>query len=371
MKRQILTLLAFMLSVYATAQALIVANNNPGAAPGTNVFTGVNALEDAITAATANDIIYVVPSSALYGSNNINITKPLTIFGVGIRPSKALGTKSEIDVSCFNCAIQVDASDVRLSGLIVKGDVNLNWADAQDQTNITIENSRIKRAIMKTSAVKKISNILIRNNVITGNVSVATHILLRTTANAVITNNIFTESGSSAPMVEATGAIFTYNVFSDTGDEIPFSNVNNCQFDHNIFYGVRVDIPVSSTGNSWTNNLSFGNSVDAYHVFEITNNGNTGSGNIESTTATPRDPMFTNFPPTNVWNDSYDLTLLPGSPALSTDPLNLTTDDIGPSGGATPFDSEGNLLPLIQSITVPSVIPVGTDLPVTIKAKGN
>jgi hypothetical protein len=76
-------------------------------------------------------------------------------------------------------------------------------------------------------------------------------------------------------------------------------------------------------------------------------------------------------PQTLFWNDSYDLTLQPGSPALSTDPLNLSTEDIGPSGGPTPFDAEGNLLPLIQSITVPSVITVGTDLPVKIKAKGN
>ena len=51
--------------------------------------------------------------------------------------------------------------------------------------------------------------------------------------------------------------------------------------------------------------------------------------------------------------------------------INVNGEDIGPSGGAVPFNAEGNILPLIQSITVPPVIQVGSDLPVTIKAKGN
>ena len=62
----------------------------------------------------------------------------------------------------------------------------------------------------------------------------------------------------------------------------------------------------------------------------------------------------------------YDFTLSATSPAL-----NVNGEDIGPGGGFTPFDVEGNLLPLIQTINIPSTIPVGSDLPVTIKAKGN
>jgi len=362
-------LLGFLLILsvsYSQAQTLRIANNNGGAATGTNVYTGVNALENAIAASASGDIIYVVPSSVGYGGNDINITFPLTIFGVGINPTKDVGLKSIIDVNCFTCAIEVNSSNVRLSGLWIEGEVNLNWVDTQDQTDIVIENCRTERVIMKPSAVFKISNLLIRNSIITGTGSIATHILLKTTANAVITNNIMTEGNNGSNfMLEANGAIFTYNVFSDVADGGLFANITNCFFDHNILYGMRADFNTGSN-NSFDYNLCFGNSQDSFHVFDIIANGNTGTGNIESV-AGSNDPLFTNFPQVQFWdNESYDLTLQAGSAAL-----NINGENIGTTGGPTPFDAEGNLLPLIQSITVPAVIPVGTDLPVNIKAKGN
>lgn len=345
-------------------QNILVANNNPGAASGINVFTGANAIRDAITAATAGDIIYVVPSPTTYG--NLSITKAITLFGVGIRVSKDLGAKSLIGV------VNIDASDVRLSGLVNApgtAEIRLGWnVGAANIDAITIENCRVKRILMTSTPSATVSNLLIRNNVITGTGSIATHILLNTTSNAIVTNNICVEGGSGA-MVRALNATFTYNVFTHTQDEAPFDAVVDCIFDHNIFYGNRVDIPVGSTGNSWTNNLSYGNSNDSYNVFNVTTNGNNDLGepgsNIESVGGN-NDPMFVNFPLTSDWNDSYDLSLQVGSPAL-----NVNGEDIGPSGGSVPFDFEGNILPLIQTVTIPSVIPVGTDLPVTIKAKGN
>ena len=71
--------------------------------------------------------------------------------------------------------------------------------------------------------------------------------------------------------------------------------------------------------------------------------GNTGSGNIEG-----MDPMLTNVPETTSgWNFSYDITPLAGSPVL-----NAGTDgtDIGPTGGANPFDPEGTFLPFIEQL---------------------
>ena len=367
MKKIKLLIFGMLIAFFAQSQNLIVANNNPGAQTGVNVFTGGNAIRNAFTASVAGDIIYVVPSPTSYGS--LNITHAITIFGVGIRPSKDLGSKSLVGL------INVDADNVRLSGLVSSNnEINLAWnVGTGNIDNIIIENCRTGRVLMTGKPSGTVSNLLIRNNVITGTGSIATHILLNTTANAIITNNIMLAGGSvSQLMIKALNATFSYNLFSDNGNEGPFSPVIDCIFDHNIFYGVQVDIGSASTGNSWTNNLSFGNTTDLDNVFEVTNNGNTGSGNIESV-AGSNDPLFINLPIANAqtWNDSYDFTLSAGSPALAAHVLNLTTEDIGPSGGATPFDFEGNLLPLIQSVTVPSVIPVGTDLPVTIKAKGN
>jgi len=351
------------------AQTIHVANNNPGAATGVNVHVGANAIRDAFTAATAGDIIYVVPSPTSYGS--LSITKGITIFGVGIRPSKDLGAKSLVGL------INVDASNVRLSGLVSSNnEINLGWnVGTSNLDAITIENCNTERILMEGTPSATISNLLIRNNVLTGSGCLATHILLNTTAKAIITNNVFTEGNlSCATMVQALNATFTYNLFADTGGEGAFAKVVDCNFNHNIFYGVRVDVGTGSTGNSWTYNLSFGNPVDATNIFNVTTDGNNDiaapGSNIESV-AGSNDPIFVNFPLTQTWNNSYDFTLQAGSPALSTNPLNTSSEDIGPSGGATPFDFEGNLLPLIQSVTVPSVITFGTDLPVTIKAKGN
>ena len=355
--------LLFIIFISSTAlysQNFLVANNNPGAASGINVFTGASALPNALTASINGDVIYVVPSNISYG--NINISKEITIFGIGIRPLKDSGNRSYVDI------VNIDASNVRISGLISDQDeIRLGWNIGTGTiSGITIENCRIERILMTGTPSSTIADLLIRNNVITGSGSIATHILLNTTSNAVITNNIMPEGNiGSQPMIKATGAFFYYNIFSDTGSGTVFGPIQNNFFDHNIFYGVRVDAASGTfSGNTFINNLCFGNSTDVNNIFD-TNNGNIATGNIESALGSD-DPLFVNYPLTQTWNDAYDVGLQVGSSAI-----NVNGEDIGVSGGATPFDPEGNILPLIQSVTVPAVIPVGTDLPVTIKAKGN
>ena len=52
--------LFFLSTNWLSAQTLYVANNNPGAASGINVFIGTAAIADAMAAASNGDIIYVV-----------------------------------------------------------------------------------------------------------------------------------------------------------------------------------------------------------------------------------------------------------------------------------------------------------------------
>lgn len=339
------------------SQNLLVANNNPGAATGVNVFTGSTALADAHTAAADGDIVYVVPSQVSYGT--LVITKQITLFGIGIRPVKDLANKSTLK------QVDIDASNVRLSGLIISEDLHLGInLTSTTISNTIIENCRLGRIEMGSTNGVDVGGLLVRNNVIEGYGSVATSILLYVTSSVTITNNIIFTSCCSAPSMRVTGAMITYNTFMSDGNRGVDANLDNNTFDHNIFYGANVNLQSTSDGNVWTNNLSFGATQMVFGAGAGSNG--TIAGNIED-----NDPLFTNVPITRDWSDSHDFTLLTGSPALSTDPLNLTTEDIGPSGGSTPFDAEGNLLPLIQSITIPATIPVGTDLPVTIKAKGN
>lgn len=356
MKRvSILALLVITVTV-ATAQTLIVANNNPGAAGGTNVFTGSTALQDAIAAASNTapfDIIYVVPSNVAYGQ--ITIDRGLTIFGIGTRPDKDLSAKSQVG------PIYINASDVRVSGIIGpnNGGIFIGWSVSDiTYSRITIENSRFRELRQTNVASVMLDQVLVRNNIVFNNGWGGVEFYVSSNVN--VTNNIIYCNRSSGSFLGNTVNVAN-NLFIGNGnsDQRAIFEAVDCLFDHNIFYGTHVNLTSASTGNVWDDNMSFGSTDDVFDVGLYANTSN--SPNIEST-----DPLFVNMPINDSWSDNYDITLQTGSPAL-----NINGTDIGPSGGAVPYDPEGNLLPLIQTISLPTIISVGADLPVTIKAKGN
>jgi len=344
-----------LLSNVTHAQTILIANNNPGAPSGTagnpNVYTSLTA---AISAANAGDIIYVVPSSINYG--DITVNKALTLFGAGLIPDKDLGIKTSVGV------LNITASDVRISGLIGTNTWDLgNGVSNTSYSNITIENCRFP-ALRHVGTNITIGNLLIRNNVIE---STSITIDLKTTASVIITNNIFNMfCCSSFYGLIADGVTYSYNIFRYNGttgnDGILMENVDNCLFEYNIFWGVPPNIPDGSIDNTFNYNLSFGNSDNLFS--EIGTNGNTGTGNITG------DPLFVDLPLGDTWSDSYDPAVGGGSPATDIDGI---TGDAGVAGGLTPWDPDGSLLPTIQSVTIPSVIPVGSDLNVNVTGKGN
>ncbi len=361
-------LLFGMLGVVMTghAQTLRIANNNPAPPTGVNVYTGTTALQDAITASAPGDIIYVVPSTASYGDIIIDTARTnLTIFGIGIRPQRDLSVLSKIGL------VTIEASGVRISGIGEMGTLRLASSNNPTPSNILIENNRLLDGIRAYSiSGSTIGNLIVRNNIF---VSSIFFVLYDYTPNAIITNNVFIGGAGIIGGLTCTNVSLSYNIFANTGDADIFDRVEGCLFEHNIFYGVRVDItnvdnPSFGSGNTWNYNLAYGNSVATYNVFEVALKGNTGVGNLESTGPGNLDPLFVNFPFTTVWDQSYDFSLQAGSPAIGAGQSGQT---IGPSGGDPAFDFDGNLLPFVQSITLPAVIPVGNDLPVNIKAKGN
>lgn len=354
MKKIFSIILIYSLSTYSFAQTIIVANNNPGAAAGVNVFTGSTALQDALSSAATVapfDIIYVVPSSIAYGS--ITIDKGITIFGVGIRPDKDLAAKSLVG------PVNVNSSNVRLSGLVGPTNGGVYFGSAVGTySNIIVENSYFRDIRQASSASVMIDQVLIRNNIVfnDGWQGVEFH----TTSNVTITNNIiYCERSSGSVTGDAINLFNNLFVGNGTTTSRAIAECDNCVFDHNIFLGAYVGLTSVSTGNVWDDNLSFGSTNDVFSVGLYSNTSN--SPNIEG-----QDPLLVDMPLNFTWTNARDITLQAGSPAL-----NVNGTDIGPSGGSVPFVSEGNLLPLIQSVTLPAVIPVGSDLPVTIKAKGN
>lgn len=347
--RLLLTIFCCLIIQISLSQTRRVVNNNPGAPGGTNVYTSFAA---ALSDAVAGDIIYLVPSSISYGT--IDISKGVTVFGAGLIPDKDLGIKTHVDY------VYIDASNVRVSGLIANNTIRLGQnISSTTISNITIENCQVEGIRHYTSNVT-IGNLLIRNNVIRHS---SYPVSLITTSSVIVTNNLIMVDRYDYNGINANGVTFSHNIFRYEGtngnDGMVLDDVDNCLFEYNIFYGARPVLSSNRINNNFEYNVVYGTSNNS--IVGIGTYGNTETGTLTT------DPMFVNLSLGYGYSDSYDYTLDTGSSGID---IN-STEDAGVHGGATPWDPDGSLLPTIQSITMPSVIPVGSDLDVNVTGKGN
>jgi len=346
------------------AQTIYTADNNPGAVGGVNVFTGPTALTDAIAAAVDDDIIHVVRSATDYGATIID--KRLTIFGIGLNPDTD-GNQRSI-VSTVNIEDPV-ASGSRVSGLHITTILNLGGV-AGILNNLLIENSLI-RSIQHTSATTFLSTIVIRNNVIGSNYSTNEEkidLLAGAISNIIIANNVIyvtNSSGNHGTITASNGTSIENNLFMGVANAgyYSFENFDGNSVKNNIFLGLRPTGFGSFTNNTFENNISFATGADG---FSNTNGNVSGASNLTS-----QDPLLANAGAGNIIDFSiFDPTLdtVTPSPAIGTGEGGT---DMGVFGGATPMNLDGTLIPLIQSLTLPSLILKGNDLPVQIQAEGN
>lgn len=363
MNRLTLLSIALFAAFYAGAQTTRIVNNNPGATPGVNVYTGATALQNAINASVSGDILHIVPGTVSNG--NVTITdKSLTILGVGLDPQKGLGTRSLVgDIQVSGAA----SSGMRISGVhFLRFLPNIGCAVAHTISNILIENCQFNSVQMLTNACA-IGNMIVRNCVINSHQGFASgpaafEIVI--SSGVLITNNIIRGHGTTASTISGNGLTIQNNLFWGGGTHNVFINLSNSIVQNNIFARISPSLApcATCTGNTFFNNLVFG-STD--NTFSSGTNGNSSTGHVVA------DPLLTNVPiqPANsAWIYTYDIDLLAGSPANNT---GLDGTDMGPTGGIIPFDKEGTLLPLIESINMPAVVTKGIDLQVNVKAKGN
>ena len=349
MKRLLFAILFSSSTFISWAQNYLIANNNPGAAGGSNVYTGASALLNAFTAAVDGDIIYVIPSTVDYG--DLVITgKNVSLIGYGLDPEGFHGMRSTVrDIDIEGAA----ASGTRISGLHIRN-VNLaTGAGTYDLSNILIENSRI--AALAQSSANTLSNSTIRNC----NIDITANLRFYTTSNVVISHCILRTiaAGAYSTRVIGSGLTFQYCLFWYAGTSpsgSAFGDLTQSTLYRNIFYYTDVS---NATDNNIEENLTF-------------DRGGFDANNVLTNNIIDQDPLFEDFPADNgAWLDTWDITLQDGSPAIQD--VNDRTKDIGPSGGVEPFDAEGNKFPLIQSLSVPTTTPAGSDMEVRIKAKGN
>ncbi|HZY81947.1 MAG TPA: hypothetical protein VFE50_20630 [Cyclobacteriaceae bacterium] len=357
-----ITLLSVVLFIATTAlaQTTRIVNNNAGATGGVNVYTGATALQTAINASVSGDIIQIVPGTVSNG--NVTITdKSLTLLGVGLNPQKGIGTRSLVgDITLLGAA----SSGFRISGVHFLRFLPGVSGATHTISNILIENCEFG-CIQQLNNGNGIGNVIVRNCVMNSHQGFSSgpqafEIFL--SSGVLITNNIIRGQANNAGTVLGDGLTIQNNLFYGAGSQYIFTNLDNSVVDNNIFIKVSgaVGQNATNTGNTFRNNIVFG-STD--NTFTNGVNGNSSTGHIIA------DPLLTNVQSTITdWIYTNDITLLPGSPAIN---AGLDGTNLGPTGGTTPFDTEGTLLPLIQSINMPAVVTKGTNLQVNVKAKGN
>jgi hypothetical protein len=361
MKRLSFLFLTVLAALGAVAQTTRIVNNNPGATGGVNVYTGATALQTAINASVSGDIIYVVATTVSNGNVTIN-DKSLTILGVGLNPQKGVGTRSLVGDIAVNGAA---SSGTRISGIHFLRFLPV-WSTTVVHTlsNTLIENCQFN-CVQQPNNSNSLGNLIVRNCVINshnGFSSAPAAFELYTTSGVVITNNVIRGQGTTAGTVQGNGLTVQNNLFWGNGTNFVFTGLANSIVQNNIFMRISGSLTTlpSCTGNTFKNNIAFGS---ADNTFTNGVNGNNSTGGFSA------DPKLTNVPSsTSDWVYTYDVTPLAASPVLS---AGFDGTDIGPTGGAIPFDYEGTLLPLIESISMPAVVTKGTDLQVNVKARGN
>lgn len=360
MKRPLFLCFVLCVAAGAMAQTTRIANNNPGATPGVNVYTGATALQDAINASANGDIIHVIPGSVSNG-DVIIAGKGLTILGVGLNPGKDLGTRSLVGQITLNAG----SSNTRLSGLHM-GRCHLAAATGPYTiTNILVENCQIA-SVTQFANSNAVGNFIVRNSIFTSAPGFSSNPVIEFFINSgvLITNNIIRDRGTSPGDIKGDGLTISNNLFygNGSGGSYSFNGITNCTVNNNIFARVSgaTGHAISNLGNTFKNNVVFGAPDNTF-----TN----GTGGNSSTGHVIADPLMVNLPVTNnVWLYTYNITLQTGSPAIN---AGVDGTNIGPTGGVMPFDTEGTLLPLIESINMPAVVTKGVDLEVNIQAKGN
>ena len=326
------------------AQTVRIVNNNLNRPTGANVYS---TLQAAIDAAVAGDIIQIVGSPTSYGS--ANVTKRLSIFGIGLNPNKDIPVKSTMDYLNLQNTNSANSSGSVVSGInpstISVGYVPSGVAVALN--NITIEKCLFSSSITFYPGGALISGVIIRGCQLEGQ--------FYSNDPSNMSNIIVTNCFIKSYLSNMSNTIFKNCVIGDNNYNFALASswIRDCIFNNNIFYGVTVY-------NQTIERCVFSNNI----IFPLitakdtlvpagTGIGNSGFGNMNNV-----DPQFatTGF-----------YVLSSSSPAK-----NAGSDgtDIGLYGGTTPFDYAGMPLPYIQLLNTSSAVSKGGNLNVQVKAKG-
>ncbi len=251
MKTPTLCFLAFCASTCLRATVLTV-SNEPGY-PAQH-----NNIADAIAAASPGDTLLITGSAATYGTAILD--KPLTLIGAGYNIA---GAKTQLngvffaDGSSGSKIIAMNAGQIYVDYGNSIGDILIERVQGSVSA---YSGYPIDGLIIMNSWLEAISlyptwtNVLITNNLITGQITSST------SPSVVISNNIFSNDGSYA-LQSLSHAVISNNIFYGSAPSYD-NGVSNCAFNNNIAYGTfDDDLPPTGT------NVGAGNQVGGGHHF--------------------------------------------------------------------------------------------------------
>ena len=349
MKKNLLISL-LLITVFNAKATVLTVSNNPNS-PGQ--YTTIAA---AITAAAVNDTIYIHASETSYG--NFTMGKKLTLIGAGWdgRFYQFGQLRSEVGAVTLANVNPNNPSGSKIMGLYC-GSIN-STTTTPYVLNVTIERCYINGSVNVNGLSTTNSNWIIKNSIIENALSISTS--SNTISNCFL-YSISTTAGTSFNS-------FSNNIVWRSGFSGILQNLNNAIVSNNIFLNTGSSLQAitnAGTGNTYNNNIFFG------FTGAIPQGSNSGSNNQINVS-----PQFINGPPvpsslllSTAPNYNWDLqTSSPGN--------NAGTDgtDIGIFGGASPFNVFAitgiTTLPQITQMNISnSTIPVNGTLNVNVIAK--
>lgn len=366
------TLTFLLVAIAAQGQRILLVDNNPGAPTDdgkVNSFV-YNDLATALTNAISGDILHIKPSPNSYGNVTIT-TDNISLIGIGFNPDK------DLPITTFVNRIDVDASNIRISGLVMDFVQIGNYSGINTETGIAIDGCMV-RTIEATSGDDFVDNVIIRNCILgndvgTSNSTVAVN-FGSNTSNAIITNNIVVGSIGSNGLgaITASGALIKNNLFLGDGNALRrgFDDLSNSTVSNNIFFGRSPESRTTSTSNVFNSNVSIGVSTGT-GVFPPSGTSNTDDGNnLEDFAISPSPFSDANVVLADAWVLSWDPSLDVTNAAAW---INSGTDGTnrGVTGSTLGFSMTGTSVPFIKVFNTTEIIRQGTDLDVTIEAQGN
>ncbi|QOI97348.1 MAG: hypothetical protein HRU69_07525 [Flammeovirgaceae bacterium] len=335
--KALINLILLLVSFASLATVRTVSNDPAVPAQFTTTGEGGNtSFNAAHTASSPGDTIYIYGTRFSYGT--LTISKRLVVIGAGYGPNNQFGQPTRADNVSFFRDGSTDPSGSVIAGLLVSSNINCTGTLATN--NITIFRNSINSYIYTYLNSSNLgSGWTIYNNIVYGILGGASSRISSSSSNLLIANNIIT---GQVGYFNPPSVTIDHNVFLGSSN---LNSVWNAVITNNIF--------VRSSGNIFANevvfctfnkNISNQNTIGAAaqynptNIFEATYLGTGGGANSGSGNLTGTNPLFINVPDNSTYSNTYNYRLQSSSPGK-----NYATDgtDVGIYGGSYPFPSGG------------------------------